>query len=312
MKNFHPNVPFNSLSAETVCNLCAFAMQHMTAEVATTPEVSEVLSLDVSIPAAVRLNTHNADRFWQSYKDNKNAVLALLSMYVEVKRTNTTRYVHLSERDASPEVLLDPEVISFVLQNRENLHFHRMSDYNSLYACVKAGQFYEFFKQHPALAATFAANWTGILTRMQAHRGIMQSEKMDFYNTVIGFLHKWDNDSPRVLTGLVSEGEGISKDDLDVLMSRICSLCRKDEENMKRIKSDLANDSIGGKATRHRDAGWLTVYMHGLWEQGKIVLAKQLVQDVPPLMGLLPAKARANKEFRSLKRLYQISGDYGA
>jgi hypothetical protein len=50
--------------------------------------------------------------------------------------------------------------------------------------------------------------------------------------------------------------------------------------------------------------------MARLWDEEQVSVAKQIVQSVPPILKLLPAKARATKEFRSLKRLYQISGDY--
>jgi hypothetical protein len=50
--------------------------------------------------------------------------------------------------------------------------------------------------------------------------------------------------------------------------------------------------------------------MARLWEGKQFDIAKKIVQDIPPMLQLLPCKARANKEFRALKRLYQISGDY--
>jgi hypothetical protein len=165
------------------------------------------------------------------------------------------------------------------------------------------------YETDPALVANIMAAYPSFMGMVSASKSWTIEKRMEVIKTALGFTHKWNNDTPAVLHTVMSHGV-IPSPEFDDLMFHICAICRKDSANMARIVRDLANDTHGGKASRHRSAGWVTEYMARLWEGKQFDIAKKIVQDIPPMLQLLPCKARANKEFRALKRLYQISGDY--
>lgn len=315
MKNLLADIPFESLDAEVIRNLCGHAIGTMTTTDADG-SMASIVGLDYRIPAIIRLNTnHGNTSFWSRFSNNKDAVVQLLKMYVEMKSDRPSRYMFLEQTDAIPEVALHPEVVSCFLDNRDIFigPGFRLSGIFPIFGKCRGHNFYSAFVNNRAQIASLAALMPHVMAPVQASAVLTSEQKMEFHKTVVGFLHKWNNDSLDALRGIVeitTSECAMSASDFDSLMLHLCRVCRKDEANMKRIKDDLSHDRVGGKASRRRDAGWLTRYIKRSLDAGKTELVKEIVQCIPPVMALVPSKVRASKDFRSLKRLYQISGDY--
>lgn len=319
MKNSLPNIAFENLNPDLLRSLCARAIESMNTHEGADPDLKPVLDMDLRIPAVIRLNTtHGSSAMWSAYRSSVPAVMTLLQMFVQMKNERPGRYMYLEADDVSKEAALHPDVVSFLMENRTVLGVEaRLASTHPFFFRVTGPDVYGAFKENPALMGSLGAmfNGLGCIIENTITSTILRHEKMEYHRTVLGFLHKWNNDTPNFLRQLWSVKDNapagnMSEGEFDTLMLQLCNLCRKDNENMKRIKADLSNDSVGGKAGRRREAGWLTVYMNRLVDTDRICLAKEIVSLVPPMMSLVPSKVRSSKHFRSLKRLYQISGDY--
>ena len=308
MKNDLTNIPFETLPLETLRLLCERAVKSINDK--ETEDFSDVLNMDVRIAATVRLNNpHGLGKMWVRYREDKNATLALINTYIAMKGENGGRYIPIYSSDILPSLMLDREVANTILENPESFDIQRMTGDTGLFSRVTADMLIRHYETDPALVANIMAAYPAFMGMVSASKGWTMEKRMEVIKTALGFTHKWNNDTPAVLHTVMSHGV-IPSPEFDDLMFHICTICRKDSANMVRIVRDLANDTHGGKASRHRSAGWVTEYMARLWEGKQFDIAKKIVQDIPPMLQLLPCKARANKEFRALKRLYQISGDY--
>ena len=308
MKNNLTNIPFETLPLETLRLLCERAVKSINDK--ETEDFSDVLNMDVRIAATVRLNNpHGLGKMWVRYREDKNATLALINTYIAMKGENGGRYLPIYPSDILPSLMLDREVANIILESPESFDIQRMTGDTGLFSRVTADMFIRHYETDPALVANIMAAYPSFMGMVSASKSWTMENRMEVIKTALGFTHKWNNDTPAVLHTVMSHGV-IPSPEFDDLLFHICTICRKDSANMARIVRDLANDTHGGKASRHRSAGWVTEYMARLWEDKQFDIAKKIVQDIPPMLQLLPCKARANKEFRALKRLYQISGDY--
>ena len=307
-KNDLTNIPFETLPVETVRLLCERAIKSLNDK--DLDGFADVLSMDVRIAATVRLNNpHGHGKVWGCYREDKNAALALIDTFVAMKGENGGRYIPVYASDIAPSLMLDREVANRVLNSREEFDINRMTGDTGLFSRVTADMLIRHYETDPALVANIMAAYPSFMGIVSASKSWTIEKRVEIIKTALGFTHKWNNDTPAVLHTVMSHGV-ILPTEFDDLMFHIITICRKDSENMARIVRDFANDTHGGKASRHRSAGWVTEYMARLWENKQFDIAKQIVQNIPPMLQLLPCKARASKEFRSLKRLYQISGDY--
>lgn len=308
MKNNLTNIPFETLPLETLRLLCERAVKSINDK--ETEDFSDVLNMDVRIAATVRLNNpHGLGKMWVRYREDKNATLALINTYIAMKGESGGRYIPIYSSDILPSLMLDREVANTILESPESFDIQRMTGDTGLFSRVTADMLIRHYETDPALVANIMAAYPSFMGMVSASKSWTMEKRMEVIKTALGFTHKWNNDTPAVLHTVMSHGV-IPSPEFDDLMFHICTICRKDSANMARIVRDLANDTHGGKASRHRSAGWVTEYMARLWEGKQFDIAKKIVQDIPPMLQLLPCKARANKEFRALKRLYQISGDY--
>jgi hypothetical protein len=185
-----------------------------------------------------------------------------------------------------------------------------------VWSAVKVEQWLSLFETHPALVGKAFASRPELIGRLFSHvfRGSTSAPiAMNIAKTVIGFMHIYDNDSPAMLHRFWVEKDTSNhykdEDTYSELFMHLCVVCRKDSVNMKRIADDLESQSVGGKKTRRRDAGWMTIYLNTKWDQGDKEFVIRCCRLVPPLFNLLYSTAKVSGEMRTLKRMYQLSGD---
>jgi len=308
MKNDLTNIPFETLPLDTLRLLCERAVKSLTDK--QVEEFSDVINMDIRIAATVRLNNpHSSERMWVRWREDKKAAMTLIDTYIAMKGENGGRYIPVYASDIAAPLVLDRDIANRILNSAEEFGIHRLTGDTGLFSRLSGDALIRHYETDPALVANIMAAYPTFMGSVISSNKWTMDKRMEIVKTALGFTHKWNNDTPAVLH-TVMKAEVALASNFDDLMLHICTICRKDSENMTRITRDLDNATHGGKASRHCVAGWITSYMARLWDEEQVSVAKQIVQSVPPMLKLLPAKARATKEFRSLKRLYQISGDY--
>ncbi len=322
------DIPFETLPPESIRMLCEVAVRHM-GSAASSKDMSNlpftpVRGMDYRIPATMRAcqsyGYGQGNGAWRGLEDNKEAVLTLLNAVMQEKQSQPRTHVSLSTKDISPSVFTNPDVLSFVLDNASSLGCDRGGQNgvieSSVWSAVKVEQWLSLFETHPALVGKAFASRPELIGRLFSHvfRGSTSAPiAMNIAKTVIGFMHIYDNDSPAMLHRFWVEKDTSNhykdEDTYSELFMHMCVVCRKDSVNMKRIADDLESQSVGGKKTRRRDAGWMTIYLNTKWDQGDKEFVIRCCRLVPPLFNLLYSTAKVSGEMRTLKRMYQLSGD---
>jgi hypothetical protein len=318
------NIPFESLPTETVRSLCEIAVRHMGSNVRHYEYglVRQVTNMDYRIPATMRIAQgygYGSSNVWGPLSENKEAVMALLRAVISERDSGAQNHIMLGNNDIAPSVITDPEVLSFVLNDVGHFGGGRNGSgciESQIFNQVKNDRWNALFEEHPALVAKAFASRTFLVNRFVRTRGLQKDRVLHIAKTAFGFSHMFDTDSPTVLSreGFSMNGmnDGIRPDIEEIyddLFMHLCVVCRKDSQNMQRIKSDLDNSVIGGKKTRRREAGWLTLYLNNKWENGHKDFVIRVCRLVPPFFNLLHSSTKVSGEMRTLRRMYQLSGD---
>ena len=317
------DIPFESLPAETIRTMCEIAVRHIGSNQNRYDHstILKVSKIDYRVPATMRISqgySYGSSTVWGLLSEDKEAVMTLLKTVIEEREAGTRGgHIMLGKNDIAATVLTHPDVLSFILDNAE--HFGGGRDGNTcleqnVFGAVVDSRWNTLFETHPALVAKAFASRFFLLNRFITNRGIPKERVLEVAKAAIGFSHTFGSDSPALLNRdfLLAEKDKVRSDMneiYDELFMHMCMVCRKESENMRRIKGDLDNNSIGGKKTRRRDAGWLTTYLNGKWENGERDFVVRACRLVPPFFNLMYSTAKVSGEMRTLRRMYQLSGD---
>lgn len=161
--------------------------------------------------------------------------------------------------------------------------------------------------------------WAASDTLSDEDRKIRIKKAAKFIHETIGFYGKFKCESPLMLSMLyeilfkspTSYGkprillEFGFKDIFHDSMSHLFKLMSADAAG--RLDRRLSNHSATAKAKRSSQAGWLCLYMKGLWISERMDIIMPIVQRVPYMTTLLPANARACKEISVYHTLYKLT-----
>ena len=78
---------------------------------------------------------------------------------------------------------------------------------------------------------------------------------------------------------------------------------------MNLISQDMNRSSTGAKARRNAAQGWIRTYLEDECKEGNGRFVLQIVTTLPVMFNLLNCHIQNSAKFRSLKRMYQLSGD---
>ena len=310
-------INFETLDTETVRILCAFAVNHMDAKDISHPVFRSVADIDPLVAVAVRLNNqYEGCAMWKQLNKHKSkeSVMTLLECATERIKCNPTNYFTLDSSDIDLSLILDADVVRFIIANREVVgNKGRIHTSSGVFSSVCSSMLVEAYAKDPILISTLIALFPVLMRHLEVSHewNPKTAESVEIIKTAMGFMHKFDNDTPAILYFIApSSNSNLSPSPVfDQLLMYLCNTCRNDEAAIKRYRSDLSNDLHGGKASRNKKAGWLTRYMNRKWENGDQATVLSLIKLIPPLLSLVHSKAKNSKELRTYNRLYQLSGD---
>lgn len=314
------DIPFESLPTETVRSLCEIAVRHMGSNVRYYDHglIAQVAKMDYRVPATMRISQGygygSTSAIWGALSENREAVMSLLNAVLSDRKGGSQRHTMLGKSDIAPSVITNPDILSFVL-NESDFGGGRNGSgcvEGQVFVQVTDNQWNALFEDHPALVAKAFASRPFLLNRFVRNRSMPKDRILQVAKTALGFTHAFDMDAPTTMSreGLSDSSVRPDMEEIyDDLFMHICTICRKDNENMQRIKGDLDSQSVGGKKTRRRDAGWMTSYLNGKWEGGHKDFVIRACRLVPPFFNLMYSSTKVSGEMRTLRRMYQLSGD---
>ena len=310
-------INFETLDTDTIRILCAFAVNHMDAKEISNPIFKSVANIDPLVAVAVRLNNqYEGGTMWKNLgkSKSKESVMTLLECATERTKHNPNNYFTIDSSDIDSTLTLDADVVRFIIANREVVgNKGRIHTSSGVFSSVTSSMLVEAYAKDPILISTLIALFPVLMRHLEVSNewNPKTSESVEIIKTAMGFMHKFDNDTPAILYFIAPSSSSNLKPNpvFDQLLMYLCTTCRNDEAAMKRYKQDLSNDLHGGKASRNKKAGWLTRYMNKKWEDGDQATVLSLIKLVPSLLSLVHSKAKNSKELRTYNRLYQLSGD---
>lgn len=305
------DIQYEKLPSDMVRQLCDYAICN-SHNLIIKPENAELMKaiseIDLRAFAQLRLRSGwQGKDLWKLQKDNKRSALILLNTYEELSKTNN--YVSLDTHgDISWDVSIDPEVWDFIFGNAK-----LKSNLSSIYASQSAPAYIRWYESDPVRSLkTFASadHYLATLMPRSYTSGEDATKRFDILAKTLGFMHMWNRDRPYHMSALFQNASRATDRDaafveLDKLMYSMCCIARKDEKNMEFMKNDMESQDFARKA-KGRNA-WMPDYMAGLVVRNE-ELAFKIVKEIPYLFNTLPAELRRKREYRSLRRLFQVGG----
>ena len=307
-------INFETLDTDTIRILCAFAVNHMGAKEISLPIFKSVANIDPLVTVAVRLNNqYDGGTMWKNLgkSKSKESVMTLLECATERTKHNPNNYFTIDSSDIDSTIILDADVVRFIIANREVVgNKGRIHTSSGVFSSVASSMLVNAYDKDPILISTLIALFPVLMRHLKTSNewNADTAKCVEIIKTAMGFMHKFDNDTPAILY-FIAPTESEPNPVFDQLLMYLCTTCRNDEAAMKRYKQDLSNDLHGGKASRNKKAGWLTKYMNKKWEDGDQATVLSLIKLIPSLLSLVHSKAKNSKELRTYNRLYQLSGD---
>ena len=328
------DIPFEKMSQASIRALCEAGMRNIDAACYSMKRKS-VTDLDKSIideitnvnpayvPAMWRLiSSTSGSEYWKKYNTDKKCVLALLNLFVTESAVGYT-FSHsdsLISNDIHPSVLKDKDVINFILENK-NTFIKRFPHQGNIFGSMDKDTIISLLHEDFSLACKVIASCPLLIGRiMSSHRpsdlsasnNLSTEDARKMLMCVVDQLGSFQNYSPAILRNFWDHNgkEACDKELFNDIFMYLCQCCANSgDENMALIEKDMNHYSNGGKARRNQTQGWVRDYFFDQYTQGNGRFVLEVVKTLPLMFNLLSCHIQNNAKFRSLKRMYQLSGD---
>lgn len=322
MKQFLPDIPYEKLPVEVLRYLCEKGVRAMheygMMDEKEDPKAASALK-DLDVRAACfykAMNAYKTRDYWARYKSDPEAVLALINVVKEANANkiaqggySRTRLDFEVSSDIDRKVIISNPHIWDAIASIDFIEPQRM--FHGAFSVLDIADWYG---EDPVRSSkTVASNsllFANVAASVAEGNGYYRAGLNSALETAVGFLHLYGNDRLPFLQHTYDKCFKISPDLFDSIVTQLYTVMSKDQKSMDRLKGDCLSQEFGAKGSRSREAAWFRKYMEYLGEKKPDMLL-DLVKNAPPLISLVPVEMRRKREFRSLKRLFQLSGDVG-
>lgn len=321
MQQFLPDIPYEKLPSNVIRYLCEKGVRSMHEyglmdDAEDAGAVSALKDLDIRAACFYKaLNGYRTKDFWRPYRSDPNAVLTLIDVVKEGEKNKIAlgRYsrfsLDLEVRSDIDRALLvsSPQVWDALMDLKEN-------DTNTFNGVFSPSDIVGWYSEDPVRSCKTVATNGRLMSEVMYHAvggyGAASEVSKKIVETSVGFLHMYKNDKLQFLYDSYHKCFQSSPDFFDSVVAQLYTIMDKSESSIAKLKDALAAPDFGGKPTRSRSGGWFREYLTYLGNNKPDMLL-DLVKNVPPVISIIPVELRRKKEFRSLKRLFQLSGDVG-
>ena len=321
MNQFLPNIPYENLPVEVIRYLCEKGVRGMH-EYGLMDEIEDAkvanLLKDFDLRAVClykAINGYKTKSFWKQYRNNPEAVMTLISVVNEAK-VNAASMGGYSRgglsfsayQDIDPATIMSNPHIWDAVADASSQQTGYHDTFNHVF---KVEDIISWYEEDPIRSCkTIATNKTMFADVVGvAVRGSSKSDTAKkIVGTAVGFLHLYGNDRLQFLADAHHGHFKSNPDFFDDIVRDVYTIMSKESDRMRKLRDDCSSADFGAAATRSRSSGWFRDYMAYLGESKPSMLL-DLVKNAPPTIALVPVALRRNKDFRSLKRLFQLSGD---